>query len=278
MGPTGKAIDEIMYEIPREILELAFVDHDVRNSPWLQQHVSIETMLREQIIQRRVRRDLNLIGGAEIRVPLSGLEPKLVESYAEVYTIPMELTGGREIIQPLNVSYGQNGGFGYNYGMSQYSGFLGSEPGRSAVSNQVIGVMASHSPIPLVSTDNVTLIAPNTILVRDVVAKTPHSWLICLVANSGEMENIQPAYYGFIAELSVLACKAFIYTKLRVGIDQGQLMAGQELGVIREVISEYADANQTYRELLKEKGGKLMFMNDRKRHARDLRSRVGGLN
>jgi hypothetical protein len=115
-------------------------------------------------------------------------------------------------------------------------------------------------------------------MVRDVVAKTPHSWLVCLVANSGEMENIQPAYYGIVAELSVLACKAFIYTKLRVGIDQGQLMAGQDLGVIKEVVSEYADANQTYRELLKEKGGKLMFMNDRKRHARDLRSRVGGLN
>lgn len=278
MGPANKAIDEIMYEIPREILELAFIDINIRNSPWVQQHVNIETMIREQIIYRRVRRDLNLIGGAEIKIPLGGLEPRRVEPYAEIYTIPLELTGGREIIQPVFVSYGQEGGFGYTHGTSQFSGYLGSEPDRSAVTGQMMGVLSSHSPIPMVSTDNVSLVAPNTIMVRDVVAKTPHSWLVALVANSGEMENIQPGHYGLVAELCVWACKAFIHTKLRVTIDQGQLMAGQDLGVIRDIVSEYADANQTYKDLLKEKGGKLMFMNDRRRYQRDTRGRVGGLN
>ena len=135
-----------------------------------------------------------------------------------------------------------------------------------------------NSPIPQVSTANVRLIATNTILISDVVPRTGDLFLRCMLTGDAELTFITPPFYDLFAEFVVLATKAYIYRKLNISLDLGQLVAGQSLGRIREVVDSYSDAEQSYKDFRKEKLGKLLFLNDPDRMRRTTQYLVGGCN
>ena len=265
MNLIQKALDECRFNIPREVMELAFLQtgsYD-RRIP-----ISLDTRIREKVIDQRVIPDCNLVGGSQVLIPLQGIDPEYVDApFSAVYRIPKSLTQGRTITTALSVSYGDALTMGGQYvGPEQWNPMLDA-------GNQML---RASSPVPPVSTAQLELIGENTIFLRDTVSIPSILYLRCIVENAQEMNNIKPASYHAFCKLVVLGVKAFIYNELNIKLDLGQLQGGMNVGRIREVVDSYSDSNELYETHLSEVWRKTAFLNDPETHRRHTRMIVGG--
>lgn len=268
MNLIRKAIDEVRFHIPLPILEMAFITqqplpYGVRPS--------LDSRIRELVLDQRVLVDCNLVGGVELTIPLDGLVPERVDNLHALYRIPKERTQGRTILSVLStaLSYGANHGV---TSATDQTGFAN----QSALSNATLGLLNSASPIPLVAQAHVTLVGENTVVVQDHLHLPPGTHLRCLVTNDSELNNINPASYHAFCQLAVLATKAYIYNHLVLPIDESYLVGGVSLGRFREIVDGFADANELYQEHLKERWKVTAFHNDPERHRRHLKLIMGG--
>ena len=277
-SPIDYAIEQLFFRIPKEILALAFIGPYALNNPYVRDQVSIPHAIKDQVVYGRVFKDFNLLGGVVDQIPLYGLEPIQLDQYRRVFQIPKTLTDGRSIIQPLSLSFGSQGTYGYNLGvgMNQYSSH--GEYGRGAVTDGLMNVVSSHSPLPQVGTANLRLVGENTVLIYDVYPLAIDPWLLCRLGYTENLDGYNPNFWPFFAEMVFLATKAFIYNELVVRMDMGQLIGGQELGTIQQIVSEFADADRSYVELRDEKLGKKTYLADTARKQRHLRMVMGGAN
>lgn len=245
VNPIQKAIAEAKFTIPLEILQRAFAPstHFGRATA-----INIDAIIRERVIDARVRVDCDLVGGTQMDIPLRGLTPEQVPlpsgspySWALVYRIPMNLTQNRMItrvmwlantIAPISGTY-------------SYASWNG-----SALANAAMGVMQSQAPIPSSSTARVDLIATNTVLIADTNQWPTDAALRCYVENDRDMSLLPPGAYRHFAKLCGLAIKAYIYTTLIIQINSAELQNGQELGKFKEIVESYADANELYSDYL----------------------------
>jgi hypothetical protein len=136
--------------------------------------------------------------------------------------------------------------------------------------------LSAFDKIPHTSTSRVQLIAENTILIRDGTAIPQNSFLRCVLANDDNLSNIQLRSYRHFSNLVELAIKSYIYNELVVQIDVGEIRYGQVLGVFKEIVTSYADAEVNYRDYLTETWEKVAFMNDDESHLRYLKLLIGG--
>jgi hypothetical protein len=269
MNPIKKAIDEIRYSIPREVLNLVFhnTTHSWRNTP-----VSLEEQITNKVIRARVMVDCDLVGGDEVFIDLSGVPQEMTNTYTTVYYIPKERTQNRTITAAIAVSYITSaaalaiaGNTGYDVCSVTPSLQLGQ------------AMMNSHMPIPPVSTAKVQLIGENTIMVRDTAPPIGFGYLRCILSNDEALSHLQLRSIPVFCDMCVLAVKAYIYNEYIVTLDKGQLYGGQEIGVVRQIIEGYSDANELYRTFLTEKWTKVAFMNDRETFERFLKLNIGGM-
>jgi len=275
-GAIQKALDEIFFQIPIEVLQLAFTSQNIFLT---QRQVSIPAMIREEVIERRVRIDLDCAGASQVAIPLTGLVPEYLDQYTRVFIIPASLTDGRSISATLSVSFGQYGMYGYPNALSQGQ-FSAGMPGtdQSVLTNMIDNLNNARRPIAQVSSANVRLIAENTVMITEVIQPTAELYLNCLLGSDQELTHIQPPYWPMFSELVVWATKAYVYRKLNIQLDTGALVGGQGLGRIREVVDGYSDAEQTYQDMRREKLGKMLFLNDPTRRKQHLRLLIGGGN
>lgn len=265
MNALRKALDDIKFVVPRPILDTVFVK---RNSNYRIAAPSIDEQILNSVVRPRVYIDTNLVGGAEILVPLIGLQGEEVSTTDMVYRIPKNLTQNRSIMSVLNITYVDpnsmvNAG-GY--------GSLGVNVEQSAAQNLLDAV----SPLPMLSTGRVTIIGENVVLVRDSIRIPSNSYLRCIVAQDEAMSHIQPRSYKAFCKLVEYAVKAFIYNEYIIEVDMGELRGGHNLGKFKDIIEEYADANELYETYLTEKWQKIAFQNDRESHTRFLKLIIGG--
>lgn len=265
MDVISKAIDECKFQIPRQILEVCFNNRDqyYRLMP-----TSIDEHIRNEVLKPRVLVDCNLVGGTEIFVPLAGLQQERINDYTSVYKIPKNRTQNRTILSVLNITF-SNPNMITNYGIS-------SQCGNSTMLQGGQQVMDAMGSIPITSTAYVQLIGENVVMVRDTVILPANIYLRCIVQNDENMSHIQLRSYRAFAKLAVLAVKAYIYNEMIVRMDQGELYAGQELGIIKSKIEEYADSEELYQTYMTEVWQKVAFMNDRETYNRFKRILIGG--
>lgn len=244
-NPIQKAISEAKFQIPLEILQQAFAPISVFGRPTA---LNIDSIIREKVIDSRVRVDCDLVGGTQLDIPLKGIQPEQVPlpsgtpySWCLIYRIPKALTQNRTIsrvmwlantISPISGTY-------------TYASYNG-----SALTNAAMGVMQSQAPIPSMSTARVDLIAENTIMISDTNQWPYDCSLRCFVENDRDMSLLPPGAYRFFAQLCVYAIKAYIHNTLIIQINSAELQNGQELGRFKEVVDSYADANELYQEYL----------------------------
>lgn len=246
MSILAKALDELKYSIPMEILREAFKD-DLQN--WRQAPVSLDERILTKVIRPRVLVDTNLVGGVTTIVPLDGLTPKYVDTFTVLYIIPAERISYREIIAVLSVGY-------LPYGMAY--GTLGDGIGAinagsmTDVSSVAQRIGDAASSIPAVSNALVELVGYNTILIRDQLRVTNSYQLRCILANEENLNNINPRSYHNFCKLCELAVKAYIYNTLLIKIDTAYLKGGQELGSFKSYVESLSDANENYRTYLLE--------------------------
>ena len=256
MSAISKALTDIKYIIPVEVLNLAFND----DTPYYRkQPISLDEIILLKVIRPRVLYDCNMVGGQEALVPLDGLLPDYSDSYTQIYTIPKNRTDNRSIMSALSISYfpyaGAYGSAGVNYStagaLSQ--GILASTAQRA---------MDSYSATPPVSVAYVDLIGENVIMFRDSYRMTQAYFLRCVLANEDNLNNINIRSYSNFSKLCELAIKSYIYTTMVVKIDQAYLQGGQQLGAVKEIIDEYKDSEQMYQDYLKQTWASVSKMND----------------
>lgn len=264
MGAIQKAIQEVKYAIPEEILNEVFLKREFGQTAL---PVSLDTMIREKVIDERVMVDCNLLGGTQVELPLHGVRPEQVDVYKIIYRIPMSVTQNRTISRVLSLTVGQSTMLNTSY--------MGVE-GYSQILEAAKGMMNAQAGIPIVSTAYIRLIAQNTVLVSDYLSLPRASFLRCYLENDDEYSQLNPMTYPHFCHLVELAVKAYIHVKADIRTGMGRLVGGMELGRFREIIDSYADANQMYKDYIKETWTKVMVMDDPRSKERMLRMAVGG--
>lgn len=259
MNPIQKIIADCRFFIPEPILKAAFYRREFGN---LLNPINIDELIRERVIEAKVRPDCDLVGGTETVIPIYDLTYDIWDTYRYCYRIPRDRTNGRAITRVVSLVIGGN----YVNGAA-YMGVEGYSQALDASSS----VLASDTAIPHVASYDVQLIGPNTILTSDVVTGTPMLHLRCYVENDADFNNLRSTAVQRFSELCLLAVKAYIYNALKVPMDMGQLVGGMNLGAFKEVIDEYRDSGQLYQEFLLNKWKRIAIMNDplaKKRHVR----------
>lgn len=259
------AINEVKNSIPKKLLEDAFsavYNTDInfsRDTP-----LSIDYMIKKEVIYNRVLIDLNLINTSTTYIPLDRADIQQVNSYNNGYSfnyvcvIDKSTLSNKSIISVLSLYYQNRYSWGsnnYYNGNSNYGNMISASTNvlSNAIDNQQIS-----------STSRVNLLNENTVLISDNVFITNirNCLLECILSIDEYFSSLNPKSYSYIKELVVLATKAYVYNILVLAIDQGRLVGGQDLGRFREILDGYADANELYKEYLKNKVAKVLFMNN----------------
>lgn len=264
MNAIQKALSDVKFRIPKEILEAAFIDDETNRSPV---PITLDAMIREKVITPRVLVDMNLAGGKLHMVSLDTVMPEYADNYSAVFRIPKDLTDGRTISRVLALAYGDQ---------RNYGNHIASVQNFNALGDAVNGVVASHVGVPVTETTSVSLIAENTVLLTDMVALPGRRHLRCYLDHDDELSQLRAPVIPFYSELVTLAVKAYIYNHLIMRIGRDRMVGGRDLGVFRQIVEAYADSEELYSTFIREKWRKINMFNDDLSRRRLTRLSSGG--
>lgn len=264
MNPITKALDEIKFSIPAEILNQVFITQEMAECGNI---ISLDMRIRESVLETRVFVDIDLKGGTESYIPLDyPVSTEYIDPYTVLYQIPDEVTQNRPIVQVYSVHFGvlgyQSTGIALHYS-------------ESSMSAEVRRVLDSAMRIPPAVTSYLNLIAHNVVAARFVYLPYKTAFMRVRLGNDNALSQIRATAIPAFAELCVLATKAYIYNKMVIKLGQAYLSGGQELGIFKELIMNWADADELYRERLR-RWSKISLLSDAEAHRRHIRSIVGG--
>jgi len=111
-------------------------------------------------------------------------------------------------------------------------------------------------------TSNLELIGERTVMIGEQIVNLEMTTMKIVVENQRLLNNLPPRAYINFSVLATRAIKADIYNKLIVGIDQGYIHSGHQLGVIQSIIEKYEDMNDLYLEYLTTTWTLVSFMSD----------------
>ena len=265
MNVCAKSIEDLKFKIPRRILEAVFIE---RNSNWRQSQYNIDENIMSTVVRPRILVDCNLVGGAEVYIPLEGVPKERVNDYTSVYRIPKNKTQGRSILSVSNITFSDP--------TRMSSMGTGATQGNSMLLRAGQAVMDAMGNIPLTSTANVQLIAENVVMVRDTIVLPANIYLRCTIANDENMTHIQPRSYRHISKLVEYGVKSYIYNYLVIEMGSTMLQGGQDLGIFKDIVDSYSDSEELYETHLREVIEKVQFMNDNTTYTRFLKSIIGG--
>ena len=265
MFAINRAIQDILFEIPPQVLRIAFIETFSR---YRHSHVSLEDQIESLVIRPRVLVDCNLIGGVDAYIALDRVPREDVDAYQSVFRIPKSLTNGRSIVVAKNVMFLDPNNF-YLLGGTKSCG-------RSSLATGAENVMNAAADIPYVGTHRLTIIAENTVLVRGSTLVPGSSQMLVTLSYDENLNDLSPRSIPDFTYACLLATKAYIYTNLNVALGEGRLQGGVDLGEIKDVVQEYADANELYREYRKDVLAKILFMNDDVKYESFIKNMIGG--
>jgi hypothetical protein len=267
MSAIDNAIADILYEIPIEILKAAFLgDRQLYSSTGTRQvyNTSLNDVIRNKVFDAKVLKDCDLLGGQEVIIPLYDTEYWKPDNYTTVFRVDQQKTRGLRITEILSVMYGYPDAL-YGSpaaGVGVYTGSVNQNSWNGAVTTMTTSMMQSYAPAVEIQLVNVEIVGFNTIAIYETQIVTQQLTLRCRLSNDAELNNIKNNSWPVFSELALLATKAYIYNTLRVKLDQGQLQGGIELGAFREIIMEYADSAQNYRDFFRERWQRVAAYNN----------------
>lgn len=265
MNAIQKAMDEVQFRLPPQILETVFTK---RSAYYRAQAGSITDHIMSCVVRPRVLVDCSLAGGTEAFITLNDLNPERTNDYTQIYRIPKERTQGRSIMSVLNITFADpNRSSSYGASATQ---------GSSALLQLGQSVIDAHLPVPTSSTAYVQLISENTVLVRDTAALPGNIFLRCILANDENLSHIQLKSYRHFTKLVELAVKAYIWNMYEITMGSAELSGGMDLGVFKSRIEKWEDSEELYQTYLVEKWDKVALMNDRESWTRFMKGVVGG--
>lgn len=258
MNAITKALTEVKFNIPSEILFLAFKDTNEE----VNKVISLDDRILNKVVRPRVLVDCDLVGGTTVSIDLAKCDLTTLSNREFVIYVPKPVTNNRSIMSALsivsNMVYSQNAIY---HNISSLA----------MVANNMHNSLAADSTV---QTSRLEVIGENCIMVEDPNMHLTSGTLRCVIANSSNMENLNPRSYLAFSKLVVLGVKSYIHNTLEVKLDQGYVYGGHELSVITNIVERYADSEELYQEqLIIVK--KVLFMNDSSNMDRYIKSMLG---
>ena len=250
MNAIQKALQEIRFKIPQEILAAAFIDDQPFRTPT---STNLDYAIREKVIVDRVLVDINLQGGQLHMVDMTGVIPEYSDQFSAVFRVPKELTGGRTISRVLAMAYGDQ---------RAYGNYLQSTTAYNTTADAMNGVLSSHLGIAMTETTNVQLIGENTVLITDMTAVPTRTHLRCYLDHDPELSQMRPPLIPVFAELVTYAVKSYIYNTLMMKIGRDVMIGGRDLGEFKRQVEAMADAEELYTTMVNGRWVKSVRLND----------------
>ena len=232
------AVRHIKENIPRLILERAFQHNTTLDLFGDAVHVNLDNAIETNVLKNSVCLDVQLIASKHEVISLEGLNALPQSDGGYVINVPKSYSGNREIISVTAVHF--------TTAHHPVSSALGS----SNVTDKMARITDGYRQrSPGMSTD-CEMIAPNVIYVgSSEVIGPPQSAEVELQIDNNLSHVPHHAYTRF-GRLALEKAKMLIRNRLRIKIAEGAISRGMELGVIREIIDEFAGSDENYNDLL----------------------------
>ena len=265
MSPISKALDDIKFRIPRQILKKVFDQRDWSNKKL---SISMDEQILVKVIRPRVMVDADLVGGVEHRVDLADCEVTQTDDYTYVFRVPKNKTQNRSIMSVRNITFNDPTAIS-NFGTANLQN-------NSALLNLGQALIDQHGTIPNASAGRTQIIGDNVIMCSEIYIVPANAYMRVILANDSQLSHLQLRSYPYFSKACVLAVKAFIYNEYVIEMDMGELRGGQQLGSFKSEIEKWADADELYLEYMEKDWKAVATMNDAETWDRMIRSRVGG--
>jgi len=241
-------LNEMYFNIPREIINLAFTQNNNYRNP----STSVDEEITTEVLRKRVLVDLNLASQETVNIPLQFCELVYRDISKIAYFIPKTLTNGRSIISVHNTlsNFYMNG----DIALSNRSDVFG-----SSILDTALKMQSNLDSVNITQTSRIDLIGENTILIDEGLISDMAVSVTVVLENDSNLNNINPRAIKVLAEGFVLAVKAHIYVNTIINLNKGMVYGGHELSIIKDIIDEYKDSNQEYNEWYKTKWKKAAF-------------------
>lgn len=251
-NPIDYALYRIRAEIPIEILNMAFfptTEHKTTDATNLNQRI------REEVIDGLVMTAINNKGGKAISLDI---RPDWIEKISPVTAIvhvPKTATQNRRITSVLNT----------NFAVSALSnaGAVGMVNQSSSYLNGANRAFRSMAPIPYVGTSNVEVVGENQLEISDFSSMPARIKMLVRIGYDLNFTDLRSNYWEEFCELTLLAVRGYCYNRLLGPMDSAFLQGGVELGRLSSKVDEWSDSMETFKDVLKERWGRITKLNDK---------------
>lgn len=252
------AIEYSISYIKRHIPNYVLVTGMLSNDDTCNRYTTIDDKILTKVINGIVKVDLNLFGGVTVNIEVNRCKIEQVpRTYEFLLKVPKSLTLNRSIIAVHHM-------MSRMYSREDMS-YVGN---YHRLTPMGIGakILSSTDNRAIITTSRLELIGENIILCKEPSCYLYNTILECEVENHENLENINRQTYEYIARLSLLATKMYIWTNRVISLNMGEIYGGHELNMVKEIIDEYKDAHEQYYELIKEWGKYSIINSKQKMH------------
>lgn len=257
------ALQRIHTVIPEPILEAGFADEGF--------DISIDEQIKQKVLLPRVRQDMSVRCGPLLQLILDERWIHPVSSpsrYAlgiaganSVYHIPPEAREHRDIASAFDIE------FPFSLGTQGQGAGLWSDCQRAgnSVASLSCAILKSKTYANMLVRPTVTLYPGNIIALSPQISVLP--WKVhCRLQIDDNFSSFDVSLIAPFTQLCEQAVKAYLYNKLLMVVETGLVWRGAEIGVAKDIVSSYSDANEKYDELLIACGGADIMSSQRLYH------------
>lgn len=232
-------INYVKRHIPVEILDLGFKRDKIFNT----QGVTLDDKLFKSVYLNILKRDLDLVTGVPISIKVNDchiVQSDTVQTF--IITVPKALTDYRSLTSVRSlVPYMNLGNLGMtNQNLTSPYLFYGQK------------VMNALDTVTISSTSRLEIIGDNKILIQDPSIYPGSGILECEVEHGPNLETVVPKFYGMVAELFLQATKIYIRTNILIDLNEGHIIGGHDISIIKDEVEKYEEATERYKELLQD--------------------------
>jgi hypothetical protein len=237
----------IRKEIPEELLELAFKSRKF--------NTTIEQRIISEVIEGPVLLDTNLVGGKRREIFMRSnwlVNLKRTDAFNVTglgvegcfYLVPPEAREHRNIssvigiapfagsaVSDSGINFGQAGSYG-NTANGMLSQMLNTR------------TMSQYPVLPMATLEGTNIIRFYPEVPTDGVA------VAVMLEYDAEFMNMNASAIKAMQKLCLCAVQQYIGRKLRISIDETEVVAGMEIGVIKEMVINYIEKGEQYDDLL----------------------------
>lgn len=251
MDAIAIALRKTMERIPPDILELAF-EQDIKRG------MVVDVAIHDNIIVKSVVPDCNLYSGHVKPIRLKSSYRESVtgrDSYDEtaVFRIPPDEREGKPITSVISVrpdaTYASSG---YPvHDLFQAGGHTAMQRGFGALTVETGRAYSDSAPTVQLKSNDIITLYPGA---------NYDGWVAyCRLAWDTTMHQLNNDAIDTFSQLVIFATKRYIYNTLYLRVERGMIASGTPLSVLQNLISEYSDSDERYREALLEFRGATMF-------------------